>query len=379
MRAGSGASAMRGDLYFSRRYKTARKRFRKAARRAGAQLFKLRLGLRGPAGEKLTIDIALLGNPQARRVLLHSSGVHGVEGFAGSAIQLYTLDHPPRLPEDGALILVHSVNPYGMAYWRRVNESNVDLNRNFLKKGQWQGAREGYHVLHRLLNPERLRRLDLFVPHLLWKIVRYGYGYLKQAGAEGQYEYPEGLFFGGNTLEQGPRLLLKWLKKHLRGTRRVCAIDVHTGVGEPGQDWLIIDRAADGRFVEHMEPHYGTARLDQPAGDHANGEAIAYTIRGGLDAGLVKALGKKTALDFITQEFGTPAGGPALLSALRSENHWVRRGAPLDHPARQRLRDVFSPPDEEWQRSVVSHGTRLIERAARFLFENHNDAGRLVL
>ncbi|MFX7984992.1 DUF2817 domain-containing protein, partial [Acinetobacter baumannii] len=29
-----------------------------------------------------------------------------------------------------ALLLVHAVNPYGFAHLRRVNEDNVDLNRN---------------------------------------------------------------------------------------------------------------------------------------------------------------------------------------------------------------------------------------------------------
>jgi hypothetical protein len=356
---------MHGDLYFSGHYKSARKRFRKAARRAGARMYKLRWGLKGPLDEKLSIDIAVLGNPRPKRALLHSSGVHGVEGFAGSAIQLRTLESPPELPADGALVLIHCVNPYGMAYWRRVNESNVDLNRNFLKKGQWNGAHEGYHLLHRLLNPERLSRLDLFLPRLLVKAARHGFEYLKQAGAEGQYVYPDSLFFGGAGLEDGPRLLLKWLKKHLKSARRVCAIDVHTGVGEPGQDWLIVDRAADGRFVEHMEPHYGAKRLDT----QEPGRAIAYAIRGGLDAGLARALKKGVAFDFVTQEFGTPGGGAALLSALRSENHWVRRGADLDHPARQRLKEVFSPLDIRWQRDVVENGLRLVERTALFLFQ----------
>ncbi len=374
---------MQGDLYFSEQYKAARKRFRTAARSAGARLHRLRLGknkaLKGPLREKLSIDIAILGNPSPKRALVHSSGVHGVEGFAGSAIQLRTLENPPDIPEDGALILIHAVNPYGMAFHRRVNESNVDLNRNFLKKGQWKGAHEAYHLLHRLLNPEQLSRLDFFMPRLVWKAARHGFERLKQAGAEGQYVYPDGLFFGGQGLEHGPKLLLKWVKKHLKQARRVCAIDVHTGVGEPGQDWLIIDRAADGRFIEHMEPHYGGKRLDTPG----DGEAIAYTIRGGFDAGLVKALHKKSRLDFVTQEFGTPGGGSALLKALRSENHWVRRGADLDHPARLRLKEAFSPLDIGWQRSVVDHGFRLVERAARFLFDSkvraNTEPGRLVL
>lgn len=60
-----------------------------------------------PHGEPLTIDIGWLGAGRPRRVLFHSSGLHGVEGFAGSAIQLKLLDSLPQIPNDGAIVLVH--------------------------------------------------------------------------------------------------------------------------------------------------------------------------------------------------------------------------------------------------------------------------------
>ena len=86
--------------YFSEDYIRARKRFIEAGRSAGAVMSQLILTERGPAGEPLTIDIAWLGSLSPKRVLLHTSGVHGVEGFAGSAIQLKTLEYPPKPPAD---------------------------------------------------------------------------------------------------------------------------------------------------------------------------------------------------------------------------------------------------------------------------------------
>ena len=57
---------------------------------------------------------------------MHSSGLHGIEGIAGSAIQLFWLQQSiPLLPKDRAIILVHVLNPYGMAWLRRFNEDNV--------------------------------------------------------------------------------------------------------------------------------------------------------------------------------------------------------------------------------------------------------------
>jgi hypothetical protein len=57
----------------------------------------------GPQEEKLAIDVALIGTQDASRLVMISSGVHGVEGFAGSAIQLSILAQLKTLPEDTAL------------------------------------------------------------------------------------------------------------------------------------------------------------------------------------------------------------------------------------------------------------------------------------
>ena len=132
------------EQYFSADYATARKRFLSAAEAAG-ETCSLCLDAAGPEGSPLTIDIACLGSPAPERALLHTSGMHGVEGFAGSAIQLALLQRPLSLPPDGAVVLVHGLNPYGMAWLRRVNENNVDLNRNFLTAGErYEGAPTGY-------------------------------------------------------------------------------------------------------------------------------------------------------------------------------------------------------------------------------------------
>src|SRR5438093_8933584 len=114
---------------------------------AGGRLETLSLDAKGPNDEGLGIDIAWFGAENPRRVILHSSGLHGVEGFAGSAIQLQLLDSLPPLPKDAALILVHVLNPYGMAWLRRANENNVDLNRNCSPYGTYGGARSAYHKL----------------------------------------------------------------------------------------------------------------------------------------------------------------------------------------------------------------------------------------
>ena len=53
---------------------------------------RLMLDLNGPEQEPLAIDIAVIGSLESGKVLLSSSGIHGVEGYPGSAIQLSIID-----------------------------------------------------------------------------------------------------------------------------------------------------------------------------------------------------------------------------------------------------------------------------------------------
>jgi hypothetical protein len=59
----------------------------------------------------------------AGRVPVVLSATHGVEGLAGSGPQVDLLRHPPRLPPDTAVLLVHAVNPHGFAWLRRTSEA----------------------------------------------------------------------------------------------------------------------------------------------------------------------------------------------------------------------------------------------------------------
>ena len=76
---------------FSADYKTARNRFREAAEAVGWELLKYPIASHGPDGEELTIDVAIEPGGSTDRALIISGGLHGVEGFFGSAVQLSLL------------------------------------------------------------------------------------------------------------------------------------------------------------------------------------------------------------------------------------------------------------------------------------------------
>ena len=78
--------------YFSNTYQIARQRFLDASIKKQARLDKLKLDVAGPSGEDLTVDIAWFGSSAPENVLIHVSGIHGVEGFSGSAIQIKMIE-----------------------------------------------------------------------------------------------------------------------------------------------------------------------------------------------------------------------------------------------------------------------------------------------
>lgn len=360
-RAAPRASAA-GTDFFSPDYAGARARFRAAALRAGAALDALPLAARGPHDESLTIDFAWLGARRPRHVVLHISGVHGVEAFAGSAAQLALLAAPPHLPADGALVLVHVLNPYGMAWLRRANEYNVDLNRNFhLDNGIWTGAPPLYKRLDALLNPASPPERNAFALRLGAAGLRYGVRAVRQAIAHGQHRYPRGLFYGGAELQPGPRLFIDWLQAQLGSTETLFAIDLHTGLGPYAGDTLLVEPGVGNTALPVL-----SRALHRPL---AGGSTTpgAYTVRGSLGASLPRLL-PDTRVEFVLQEIGTRSA-LRVLHALREENRWHHYGdGHTEHPAKRRLLEALCPAAPAWREAAVAQAVDVVYRSAAWLF-----------
>jgi len=341
------------ETYFSENYAQARRRFLDMAAGAGGRLEVLPLDAKDPNGEALGIDIASFGAAAPRRVLVHSSGLHGVEGFAGSAIQLQFLDALPKLPEGCGIVLAHVLNPYGMAWLRRVNEHNVDLNRNFRIDGSHSGAPPAYAKLDAFLNPRTPPAFDFFLLRAALLIQRYGMSALKQSVVGGQYEYPNGLFFGGKQSEQGPRVYEAFLRQRLATAEKAIVIDVHTGLGKFGEDLLLVDRQ-------------DYARLSKVFGNRVTAlepeDTVAYRIDGGLESMVFRAV-TNTRPIFVGQEFGTYKP-TTVVHALREENRWHHYGkGTLNHRTKGALKETFAPADESWRTVVLKRGRELLDQA----------------
>ena len=182
---------------FSRNYAQARERFLQAAASRGLQVDSYVLGLPGEQGEELATDVVLDGPADAEKLLIIISGVHGVEGYSGSAIQTGMLGVNLSLPADTAVLYIHAVNPYGFSWSRRVTQENVDLNRNFVDFSDKLPVNANYEGIHDLLLPIEWPLPDDNEAKLQQIKQELGPREYQKAITLGQYDYPDGMYFGG--------------------------------------------------------------------------------------------------------------------------------------------------------------------------------------
>ena len=133
---------------FSANYEQAREKFLLAAQEAGLPVEQHLHPFRGPRGEDLSMDVVRDGPADARALLVVTSACHGVEGFAGSAVQVACLRDAGwrgyAHAREVAVLYVHALNPWGFAHLRRVTHEKVDLNRNFVDFSHPLPANDGY-------------------------------------------------------------------------------------------------------------------------------------------------------------------------------------------------------------------------------------------
>ena len=348
--------------YFSHDYAQARSRFREAATQLGLVLESHAIGVNGPDGSELAFDVACSSGGDAAKVLVLSSGVHGVEGYFGSAVQLALLDHwnQSGLPNVKVLLL-HGLNPYGFAWSRRFNEDNVDPNRNFLLPGEpFAGSPPGYAELDSFLNPRRPpSSWEPFTAKAAFLIMRHGMRKLRSAIAVGQYDYPQGLFFGGKGPCRMQTILQQNMPRWLEGSGQAVHLDFHTGLGDSATWKLLIDYKLSDLQRRQLTDWFGAASFE------ANTDSdIAYEARGGFGQWCVAQQFAENYL-FACAEFGTypPV---KVLAGLRAENqahHWGRVGAPATSNAKHRLKELFCPEASGWRATVIRESLQLIDQA----------------
>ena len=307
---------------FSPRYAQARQKFLQGCVSAGLAVEPHAHPLKGRDGEELSMDVALDGDANAENLLIVSSACHGVEGHCGSGVQVFAL-HDAEWREKAraqgvAVLYVHALNPHGFSYGRRVTHENVDLNRNFIDFSKPLPVNEAYAKLHPLLLPDTWPPTPENQAAVGKLIEKHGTTAYQAAVTSGQYQFDDGLFFGGKAPTWSNKTIRGVLRRHAGNARRVAWIDLHTGLGPNGLGERIFACRDDKVAYARANAWWGTPAA--PVTSIYDGSSTSALLRG-LMWGSVYEECPNAEYTGIALEYGTL---PLLevMGALRAD-HWL--------------------------------------------------------
>lgn len=368
--------------YFSETYDEARGDFLSEAGKlssvyANMEVSKIRVPSK--SGLDLFVDYAYIPAQDTNiNLLILTSGIHGLEGYTGSAVQLMVMKEvlQPELLKTTGLLMVHGLNPYGFKEIRRVSENNVDLNRNCaIDPGLYDAVNEGYGNLYDMLNP--IKEADHATSknrnfHLIAvsKIVAESMPVLRQAVLQGQYEYPEGLYFGGEDLEPQFKSIKPIFSRIMSQYPTVASIDLHTGYGENGKMHLFPNPIDDEKVKQGLEGLFDGYDIDWGDGDDF------YTIHGSF----VDWIGSLSSVNLylpMVFEYGTfdsqkTFGSIKSLHQTLLENQGRQFGFKNERAEKKimsNFREMYYPSNEEWRTKVIVDSKMILEQVFEKLAE----------
>jgi hypothetical protein len=348
-------------------YEASRRRFLAAATGAGAGLTTYEHPMRGIAGEELAIDVATIGPDDAESVLVVVSGTHGVEGFTGSALQHHWYEHlAAQRPSTLRVVLIHALNPYGFSWVRRVNEDNVDLNRNFVDWSQPPPANEDYGGLAHLLVPDAWDEdtQQATTLQLLAYAEDVGFERLQEVVSGGQYTHPTGVFYGGTQPVWSHRWLVEHLAELVGPATRLGLVDLHTGLGPWGHGELISHEGGDDPGYQRGAAWWGDVRSMR------DGESVSADLQGDW-LGALDDLLADVEITAVALEFGT-VDVVSVLQALRADAVLHARGDPLGAEGtavRAQVRAAFADDDPGWFDAVSARFDEVVAAAMSHLVD----------
>lgn len=194
--------------------------------------------LEGPAGEALSTTVAHRGALDAQRLLVVISGTHGIEGYAGSALQIGALRHRlVPMGDDWAVVMVHLVNPWGTAWSARENEDNIELLRHPYHLHVPASPNPDFAVFHDTLQLSQPGSIDDFFQRLQAfpsVLAQVPPEQLNASLVRGQTSHPDGITFVGGETSWSTRLLNDVFTRHGAHARQVVVLDLHSASGPPG-------------------------------------------------------------------------------------------------------------------------------------------------
>lgn len=354
-------------------YFTSRARFIELGKACDAHMESHPISAKGPSQELLTVDVASLTSDDDKHLIILTSGVHGVEGFIGANVQFQALRMlaQERMPSGIGIVMIHAANPWGFAHLRRVDENNVDINRNFIERPPSSHPR--YATLDPVINPQAAPSIVGEISY--WfnaiKLISTNLGITKlfKPIAQGQYDFPKGVFFGGQQLSEATKLLQKLILNFSAGADQITVLDIHSGLGPSAKASLIgnTNLVTKEKRSSWIKSFYG---LDVYIDTE---KANAYNANGTFSRWCQSIMDEKKYL-FLCIELGT-VNPISLFSALRRENqahHWAGRNTLSKAKAKDTLSAVFSPRSQHWKTKSTTQCLHVLNKTIALAKEHVN-------
>ncbi len=320
----------------------------------------------------LYTDISYFKNEGKNPLVIITSGLHGIEGYVGSALQLSLLKQIGNEVIDISgidLLFVHAINPWGFKNNRRVTRNNVDLNRNFsMTEDLFQIKNDGYSKIRSILEPiKKYSRRSLehftFLLKILKCIQKYSKATLIQAIGEGQYDFEKGIIFGGKAYEEENVNITDVLKRYCALYDKILIIDLHTGLGNRGKLQLLNAPKVPYQVKQQVNELFENRVIDDSDDnffkEHGSFLDFAWNINK-----------EKTCLP-VMFEFGT-VNSANIFGALRTlktmivENQAYQNGCKTSQDKAYIERiflDMFYPKEEVWRKEVIKQFDETINKA----------------
>ncbi len=309
----------------------------------------------GPGGEELATDTVWIGSKNASRVLVLIGGTHGIEGFAGSAIQIDLMGliagGHVAIPEHTAILMIHALTPWGYAWRRRCDADGIDLNRNAVDFSRPLPENQGYDLLKEAFYLEDAAQRQIVLAGFERQ---HGRVALEKAVSAGQYSDPSGPFYGGKAPAHGWLVTEDLMRQYVLQERDLAVIDLHTGLGSYGYGEIICDHQPDSTGTRIAGRWYGDS-VALPL----LGTSSSVPKTGLMDYAWHAIMNQRSC--YVTLEFGTFSTDQLFEILLRDHQLWARTGNPsarLEHG--KVMHRHFCPDDKAWREMVLFRARQVI-------------------
>lgn len=314
------------------------------------------------------------------KLLILNSGLHGIEGYTGSAIQQMFIEKflKQHLPDNMGVLLIHGLNPYGFKYHRKVTENNVDLNRNCLLENQtFDIKNDGYAELTDMLMPSEPVNLNslgnqFFYVTAIYKIIKESMPVLRQAALQGQYDFDKGFYYGGKEYEAQIKLLKPLLIDKIDDYKVMLNVDLHTGYGERAKLHPFIDKPEDTRVLNGIETILKGVKIDWGGGKDfytISGEYVVWS-----NSLVPNVLCIPIPLEFGTLNSQKTFGSLKSMQIMIVENQGAHHGYKNkrnEEKTKHLFDELYYPESAVWRSKVISDSYEMMS----LMMKNYNEFG----